>query len=348
MPFDILTDRYLVYSLDKPDAALQKLTDTLRATLASEKIDSPVFKMLPTLPEVDPDSIRVVPKDLAEEVERARASKAAGWLRLLSQEVEGRDFQWPALRIVGRAQWDIEDYDGARRTYQMLVGQDSEDLDASTALANLYERQYRREKRAELLAASDQAIKRVLANNRASQEQRSEALSLAGRNAKTQWRQAFAYLSDVSETRTAAINRQLIDAYEGYRTAYSTNLNHFWSGLAALQMCAIAKSLAEEEAWEDLFDSERAARDKKDELTLAFDELKGAVKLAVQQARRSLPAGSDDRIWADISNADLLFLMEEKEARVKRAYKDSVPSTPWFAASVKGQLELFARLGFED
>jgi tetratricopeptide (TPR) repeat protein len=211
VPFDILTDRYLPYDLDRPEAALGKLTDMLTATLASDRTDSPVFKMLPTLPEVDPDSIRVLPNDLAEEVERARAGKAAGWLRLLSQEVETRDFQWPALRMIGRAQWDIEDHEGARRTYQKLIKQEADDLDANNALANLYERQYRREKRAELLAASNQAIKRVLANNRATQEQRTKALSLAGRNAKTVWRQAFEDLPDLAGRRKAAANRLLIE-----------------------------------------------------------------------------------------------------------------------------------------
>jgi hypothetical protein len=347
VPFDNLTDRYLAYDLDEPEAALQKLTDMLIVTLASEKTDSPIFNMLPTLPEVDPASVQVLPQDLAEEVERAKAAKAAGWLRLLSQEVETRRFQWPALRVIGQAQWDIEDYEGARRTNQKLIDHDADDLDANNALANLYERQYRREKRAELLAASDQAIKRVLANNRATQEQRTEALSLAGRNAKTRWREAFEDLPDVVERRKAATNRQLIDAYDGYRSAYSGNLNHYWSGLAALQMCAIAKSLADEEPWEYAFNDEREALDKRDELLLVFDQLRGAVKLAVQAAQKKLPAGSSARIWADITNADLLFLTEEKEGRVKRAYKDSVPPTPWFVGAAKGQLELFTKLGIK-
>ena len=161
VPFDNLTDRYLAYEIDKPEAALEKLINTLKATLASEKTDSPIFSVLPALPEVDPSSVQVMPQDLAEEVERAKAAKAAGWLRLLSQEVGTRRFQWPAMRVIGQAQWDIEDYEGARRTYQNLINNDADDLDANNALANLYERQYRKEKRAELLAASDQAIKRV-------------------------------------------------------------------------------------------------------------------------------------------------------------------------------------------
>jgi tetratricopeptide (TPR) repeat protein len=343
--FDNLTDRYLVYDVDKPAAALQQLTDTLTATLASERTDSPIFKMLPTLPEVDPDKVAILPKDLAEEVERAKAARAAGWLRLLSQEVETRRFQWPALKIIGRAQWDMGDAEGARRTYQKLIGRDADDLEANNALANLHERQYRQEKRPELLAASDQAIKRVLANERVSWADRTEALSLMGRNAKTRWRMEFEAIQDIAGRRKAATNRQLIAAYDGYRRAYSGDLDHFWSGLAALQMCAIAKNLANEEQWEDSFDSEREARDKKEELTVAFDELKVAVKLAIQGAKERLTPDSNDRIWADISGADLLFVTEPKDSRVARAYKDSVPATPWFVGAAKGQLELFASLG---
>ena len=347
VPFDNLTDRFLVYNLDDPKAALQQLTDTLTATLASARIDSPIFMLLPMLPEVDPESVQILPWDLAEEVQRAKAAKAAGWLRLLSQEVETRRFQRRALRVIGRAQWDVNDAEGASRTYQKLIDHDPDDLDANDALANLYERQYRREKRDVLLAASDQAIRRVLHSNRATEEERIKALSLMGRNAKTRWRQAFEGLADVAERRKAAVNRQLIEAYNGYMRAYSSNLNHFWSGLAALQMSTIAKSLAAEETWEDAFDDERNARDIRDELPLAFDQLKVAVKLALQAAQNRWPAGSDDRIWADISNADLLFLTEDREARVKRAYKDAVRPTPWFVGAVKGQLELFAGLGIK-
>jgi hypothetical protein len=65
----------------------------LGVALASENTDSPIFKMLPALPEVDPASVQVLPQDLAGEVERAKSARAAGWLRLLSQEVETRRFQ---------------------------------------------------------------------------------------------------------------------------------------------------------------------------------------------------------------------------------------------------------------
>jgi hypothetical protein len=241
--------------------------------------------MLPSLPEVDTDSIRVLPRGLAEEVERAKAGNAAGWLRLLSQEVENRDFWRAALRIIGRAQWDIQDDDGARKTYQLLMGNDAEDLEANIVLANLYERQYRKEKHLALLTASDQAIKRVLNNHRATQEQRTEALSLmGGRNAKTQWQQEFEHLGDVSARRKAAINRKLLDACDGYLNAYSVNLNHYGSGIAALRMCAIAKSLADDDMWEDAFDDEKTAKNKRNELLKAFDQLQDPLEIAVKKA----------------------------------------------------------------
>src|SRR3954451_5915745 len=78
-PFDILTDRYRPYEVDDPGKAKDELVAVIRATLAAEReTDSPVFKMLPALPEVDPAAVQVMPKDLAEEVARATAAKAKG------------------------------------------------------------------------------------------------------------------------------------------------------------------------------------------------------------------------------------------------------------------------------
>jgi hypothetical protein len=128
--------------------------------------------MLPTLPELDPAAVQVVPTDFTDEVARAKAAKSAGWLRLLASEVTDQRFQWPALRAIGKAQWQLADYVGARRTWLRVQQAVRDDLDANFALANLLERQYRGEKRAELLEASNQAIAAVLADKRSTAEQR--------------------------------------------------------------------------------------------------------------------------------------------------------------------------------
>jgi hypothetical protein len=376
VPFDILTDRYLVYDCDKPGLSLKKLTDTLVKTLASDKTDSPVFKFVPVLTEIDPDTIPVVPDDLREEVERAKASKVAGWLRLLAQDVETQDFQSLALRLIGQAQWDIGDNNGARRTYEKLIRDNPDDVEANNALANLYEQQYQRENRSEvpsssdnqpirgmpeLMAAFNQAVRRIAIGSGVSQKRGTEALSLAGSYARSLWRNSFEIdrekllaqeKKDNKQTdpavtqrriRESAVNRRLVEAYDGFLKAYLSNLNHCRLGLAALQMCAITKDLAVEATWEDVFNNEQTANDKKNELGDTYDQLKLAVRLSINEAQK-LPTNTEERIWADISNAEWLFLTDPKESRVRRAYTDSVPNTPRYLDAVISQLRLFASL----
>jgi hypothetical protein len=138
-PFDINADRYLQYDLDAPKNKLEALCRVIRATLASDReTDSPVFKMLQALPEVDPAVIQVIPDDLSDEIGRAAAAKSAGWLRLLASEVRGYRFQWPALRAIGTAQWKMGDYDGARATCGWIRGSERQNLLLREAPKNLY------------------------------------------------------------------------------------------------------------------------------------------------------------------------------------------------------------------
>ncbi|MGG5890099.1 tetratricopeptide repeat-containing protein [Falsiroseomonas sp. HC035] len=346
-PFDILTDRYLAYEVDDPGRAAGKLAEVIRATLADDRAtDSPVFKMLPALPEVDPTSVQIVPQDLAEEVARAAAARSPGWLRLLASEVAGRRFQWPALRLIGQAQWDAGDYEGARRSWEQVRANDPDDLAANLAMANLFERQYKAGQRPESLEASNHAIARVLTNGRASTEQRAEALALEGRNTKTLWRLDFEKLPDLAARRERATNRRLLKAYEAYRAAYLVDLNHTWSGLAALQMGIVAQELAREPSWEDAFDDAAQAAAYRSELDRQVESLRAVARLVVQAALGRLPRGHKDRVWAEISRADLAFLNGESAQKVAKAYLDALPRSNFFAwNAARTQLELFATLG---
>lgn len=342
-PFDILSDRYLEYSVDEPAKKLAELIDVIRATLnAVRETDSPVFKMLPTLPELDPAAVQVVPTDFTEEVARAKAAKSVGWLRLLASDVSGQRFNWPALRAIGKAQWQLADYAGARQTWLRVREAMPGDLDANFALANLLERQYRSEKRPELLDASNQAISAVLANERSTVEQRAEALALNGRNLKTLWRLDFDTLTSVADRRRKATNRNLVRSYEMYRKAYLADLNHFYSGLAALQMGVIAQELSLDPTWQNAFEDNEQAAAYKSRQARQVEALRSTVRLAVDAA---IEAGKD-RVWAEIGRADLLFLTEDSDERVIQAYRDAVPKNDAFAwDAAKGQLQLFASLG---
>jgi len=347
-PFDLLTDRYLPYDVGNPGASKGKLIATLNASLKSEReTDSPIFQMLPSLPEADPSKVQTVPVDFREEVNRARAAKSKGWLRLLSGEIYNLRFQRGGLKLVATAQWELKDWAGARESWETIRETYPDDIDANLALANIYERLYRNESRPELMAASDQAIQRVLDSKDASQKQRVEALSLGGRNQKTRWRLNFDHLQTTEERRTAAMNRELIRSYEDYRTAFFQDLNHYYPGLAALQMGTILLDLSKENFWPDTFESDAAADAYKRKLEGEVGSLQCLVPASVGAELQKLNHDAPDRFWAEISAADVLFLTPEaREQRVIAAYSDVITSDKPFAwDAVRGQLELFAALG---
>src|SRR4051812_2198316 len=62
-PFDLQTDRFLLYDHQNPAACVEKLTASIEATLDATGTDSPVYKMLPSLRAPSPTVLRVVPQD---------------------------------------------------------------------------------------------------------------------------------------------------------------------------------------------------------------------------------------------------------------------------------------------
>jgi hypothetical protein len=347
-PFDISTDRYLTYDINNPslvlDAFIKCITDTLAAMRPT---DSPVFLMLPHLPELNSEAIIVVPLEFSEEVDRAVAAKSKGWLRLLSEEVRGQRFEWEGLKLVGKAQWDLKDYGGGRESWEIIRRSNADDPAANLALANIYERLYREEKDEVLLTYSDQAIDRVLANNAKSNTRRVEALALKGRNEKTRWRLKFSGITNIDERRVAALNRMLIHSYEAYRDAFALDLNHFYSGLSAFQMGTLLHSLSDSTHWNSLFHTEKDAKDYKITLKEQLAAYRHIIPASIKSGLKNLPETSDEYTWARVSRADLLFLIEQREElRVINAYKAEVPAhNPFVWESTRGQLSLLSALG---
>ncbi len=349
-PFDILTDRYLAYRAEFPDAAKAGLIKMIEATLNSGRdADSPIFKLLPTLPEADPSSVQIVPVDFREEVNRAEAAKSKGWLRLLSEEVRERRFLWSGLRIVARAQWKVGDFEGARESFELITQTYPDDIDSNLALANIYERLYRENQKAEMLKSSDHAIDRVLNNPSTLSDLRVEALALRGRNQKTRWRQGFSAYENIEDRRMCAMNRELCNAYEAYWEAYEQNLNHFYSGLNALQMGSTFLDLsATDEAWRDIFPDDEEADLYQRRLQKNITRLGNIVPVSIEATQKRLGANHPNRVWADISKADVMFLTEASEERINRAYRQAIPKDNAFAwDSAKNQLQLFADLGIK-
>jgi hypothetical protein len=354
-PFDLLTDRYFCYDIAAPAKRVDALAQTIGASMASDRLtDSPVFQMVPALPEADPENVQVAPPDFREDVKRARAAKSKGWLRLLSDEVRGQRFERSGLKLVAQVQWQVKDYEGARESWETIRGTHLDDVAANLALANIYERQsgdksHSPGTRAELLERSDQALERVLANPAVIRKDRAEALTLKGRNQKTHWRasleEATGPKASPKERRQLALSRPLMQSYESYLGAFQEDLNHFYPGLVALQMGSILLDLSSEDGWNDVFSNDKAAADYRDDLKQMVSCLNAAVPLSVKAALDKLDEQDAEYRWARISEADVLFLTSDNDRRVKKAYTDAFAKcSPFDWDAARRQLELFAAL----
>jgi hypothetical protein len=81
-----------------------------------------------------------VPADFRKEVEQALADKQRGDLALLALETRGFSWGVEGLRIVGRAQLKLSDFQGARSSWEVVRDRYPEDGEANTLLATLYRR----------------------------------------------------------------------------------------------------------------------------------------------------------------------------------------------------------------
>lgn len=351
-PFDIGGDRYTSYPLDSPRDGLGALVTAVQASIAGHRAaDSPIFLMLPRLPEADVSSVALIPLDFVEEVKQAEARADRGWLRLLAEDVRGEQFQWEGLKTIGRAQWTLKDYAGAITTWEAVRTGSPQDLDANLALANLFERQYKASEDPTLLELSNQAILRVLDREVLSPADRSEALALQGRNMKTLWRLAFRNLDTPEQRREKALDAKAKLSYEAYRDAFKTDLNNFFPGLAAYQMGRILQALAQSPRFQNLFtsDRQRAAKRYLEDLERDLAALAHVVQASIERSLTT--AKGDNLVWAQISAADLLFLSEAEDTLQSDpsiavdAYRNALPGRGFFWDAARGQLDLFQQLG---
>ncbi len=340
-PFDLQTDRYFVYGKDDPAASLGELTEALRRTLASEDQDSPVFRSLPNLRPQDRSTFLVVPRDFREEVERAKSEKHPGDLELLAYEARGLEWECEGLRLVGRAQFDLEAMRGARATWEALRQLGGDDVEANLRLATIHER-------LEDLVRADLAVQRVLDQAEAGPKDRAEALSLAARNAKRRWQRDWEELPEGRRCEEALRSPHLETSLEAYAKAFQEDLNAFYPGLNAVAMLRVLTELAAAlpEVWSDRFDELQQAVPQLAARQRQAAELAAAVRtsLAAERARLERKGGRD--IWLDLSAADLTLLTSERPQRVADAYRKALAGAPALAEEVaRDQIALYERLG---
>jgi tetratricopeptide repeat protein len=317
------------------------LVAALRQTLNSEERDSPVFKLLPSLQAQDRSRFLAVPMDFREEVEQASANRQAGDLELLGVEARGLEWESEGLRVVGRAQFRLKAFKGARATWEAVRKFDPRDREANTLLGTIYQRLGD-------LTRSDQSLRRVFERNDVASYDRAEAHSLLGRNAKVQWKADWERLAAEQQRQRALRSGFLEDSFKAYAGAFNEDLNHYYSGLNALGLLTIEIELAAAlpEVWEERFEEPADAPRQLDALRKQAEKLSAAVGLSLQATLDRLKREGKGDVWVEISEADLCFLTAKRPARVSSAYQKALSGADDFVVeAARSQIVLYQQLG---
>ncbi|HEX7317985.1 MAG TPA: tetratricopeptide repeat-containing protein [Pyrinomonadaceae bacterium] len=344
-PFDLQTDRYFTYNKDAPGDSVEALYRALRDTIDSDKPNSPVFALLPRMKEQDRANFMVVPRGFVEEVERAAAGRQLGDLRLLGAEARNLGFEWETqgLRAVGRAQYNLKDWMGAKNTWEAVRRNDREyDLEANILLGTIYEK-------LDKLTDSTQALDRALTVKEIPSYKRAEVYALKGRNAKSLWREEWEAVPDAAAKATTALrSAHLQDAFEDYQRAYEEDLNHFYSGLNALAMLKVRTELAAAlpDVWGERFDEDEEAEKELTRLRKHVEKLAAYVELALDATMARLKHEGRKDVWAEVSLADLRLLTSNRPQKVAAAYRDALSGAQdLVVSSVSSQLVIYKELG---
>jgi len=341
VPFDLQTDRYLEYPAASPADALPALIEGLRATLESDEADSPVLQLLRELPPTDWARLLSVPDDFREEVRRAEKQDRRGDLRLIAHEVTHLPWAIEGLRAVGGSQFDLNDHDAARTTWERVREYNPADLEANTRLATSYQKLGD-------LTRSDEAITRVI-DAALRGPDLAEALALRASNAKTRWIQAWRRRPEGDERRIEALRSpHLAHSYQDYERGFAEDRNHFYSGFNALAMLTVWIELAQAypAVWDERFENRGEAAQELKTLKREAQRIGAALELALasQERREAFERKPDP--WFKITVADLACLTGSRPLRVVQLYREGLAAAGRLAvSSVRRQIEMYHGLG---
>src|SRR6185295_6242252 len=304
--------------------------------------DSPVFQMLPDLSEQDRARFLPIPRDFREEVERATEKKELGDLELLAAEARGFEWEMEGLRLIGRAQFELKAFEGARVTWEGIRKQNELDVESNTMLGTI-------QQRLGDLTSSDQALKRVISLTSLDDDRRAEVRSLLGRNAKSHWTAEWRQANSEPERQRRALRSPFLDeSLEAYEAAFNEDLNHFYSGLSTLATMTIQTKLAEllPDVWAERFDEEEDAQRDLDSRKKKLQKISSAVELSIKAAVERDEKEHRTNVWVELSEADHCFLTSTRPTKVSSAYRKALADAPAFVSDVvRRQIGLYHDLG---
>ena len=348
VPFDLSTDRYLAYDLADLDASREALTAAVTQSKVSGEADSPVFRLLPALKAIDPDTFRPVPEAFGEAVRDAAGQQDLPMLAVLGEEAQGFDWGQAGLKLVGRAQYRLNALADARATWEMVrdARDDDDDREANLMLGTIYQRLGDP-------AASTASIDRVMSRaERLDDEDLAEAKALLGRNAKDRWIEDWRSRADSA---VGALRSPFLEeARAAYDEGYAIDQNSVYPGVNALAMTVVALRLAERlpEVWAERFEEEEEAQRELDKLKRAARELESAVRRSLRGATMRDSRDRSPGVWTDLSFADLRLLTSDRPGFVAAGYERARAKAGMDASgatfpteSAARQLRLYLELG---
>jgi len=347
MPFDLQTDRYFVYNKDKPGAYVEALVDTLNQTLHSDKEDSPVYKLLPTLKAQDRARFLAAPREFREAVERAKRKRSTGDLRLLAAEAEGFIWEIEGLREVGRAQAELNFHWSAKETWEALQRRYPDDLEANIMLSRIYPRLEENEPSQAWHAQSELALRRVLDQRELERTRLSEVRALVGRRSKSEWKKSWIRIEDMGNRQIKALTSpSLREAYQAYTEAFYEDLNNFHAGLNALALLLVEEKLANAHPaeWKALHDFPEEAQTKR---TAQIFRLTNAVQVALEAERRRLERERNGKrdFWFELNEASFYCITSNQTSRVAKEFEEAyLVSPPAWIEAMREILETYQRL----
>jgi hypothetical protein len=350
VPFDLKTDRYIVYDRENPAAGVDLLAKSIKDTInvmasRDRRADSPVFLLLPALTPTDPAKLVVVPSEFQEAVEKAENDETNGrtTLALLAEEAKRNVWAREGVRLIGRTQRRMKSFTAARESWEFIRSAIPDDVEANLQLATIFQRLGD-------LASASQACRRVLDNAAADRKARADARSQLARNDKAGWVADFGALPTEGERRAQAVSDdRLTDAFAGYMAGFGEDLNDYYSGLNALGLQTAIVNLAEMQPddWGGLFETKKKAEAALDDHREQLAYVRGAVRMSLQNARRQVERSGKADDWLPPSEAQYSLLTADSPAYVKTAYKTAknTGKSGFSVESEADQVRIFWRLG---
>jgi tetratricopeptide (TPR) repeat protein len=211
--FDAVQEQLIVPALERVGVDGRTTLDILRA--GNIRVD--MFQRLLTadlvVADLSIDNANVFTRS-ASATRCARSGPSCGDLELLGVEARGLEWESEGLRVVGRAQFRLKAFKGARATWEAVRKFDPNDREANTLLGTIYQRLGD-------LTRSDQALRRVLERKDVASYDRAEVHSLLGRNAKIQWKADWERLPAEQRRQRALRSGFLEDSFKAYAGAFS-------------------------------------------------------------------------------------------------------------------------------